>query len=246
MMSSGWFYLSNDQIRFSGRITREPIDRWLREGEGARLLVEAQRHVGFTILGRERAARRALWRSVAAAVSTQSVQRAIQAEADKYLARLAALAYSDALPHLHIDLHRLVAVPRALVDHTVFSDVVRHLESAPSVLALDRSLRLFLAARLVTEMDSALASARPRVRHPIPAWEQWSSVGVNADVAWTVPFSAGLPDRRGHFHVYEMPRSGMARKGRRKIAAAIDELDEQVSSLTRAERVDIVGRAAVA
>jgi hypothetical protein len=245
-MRSGWFYLSDGRIRFSGRITREPIDRWLRNGEGTRLVAQAQRHVGFAILGRERAARRVLWRSVDVAVSTPSVQRAIQAQADKYLARLATLAYSDALPHLHIDLHRLVAVPRALVDHTVFSDVVKHLEAEPSVLALDRSLRLFLAARLVTEMDSALASARPRVRHPVPAWEQWSSVGLNADVAWTVPFSAGLPDRRGHFHVFEMPRTGMARRGRKKIAAAIDELDAHVSSLSRAERVDIVGRAAVA
>ena len=245
-MSNGWFDLSNGRIRFRGRITREPIDRWLREGDGARLVLEERRSVGFSLLGRDRAARRALWRSVASAVSRPSVQRGIQAEADKYLARLASLAYRDALPHLHIDLHRLVAVPRALVDHTVFADVVRRLESEPAISALDRSLRLFLAARLVTEMDSALAGARPRVKRPVPAWEQWSSVGLNPDVAWTVPFSAGLPERRGHFHVYEMPRAGMPRGCRKKIAAAIDELDEQVSSLSRAERVDIVGRAAVA
>jgi hypothetical protein len=245
-MSSGWFDLSNGRIRFRGRLTREPIDRWLREGEGARLVIEIQRQIGFSILGRHRAARRALWRSVAAAVSTPSAQRAIQAEADRYLARLASLAYSDALPHLHIDLHRLVAVPRALVDHAVFADVVRRLDAEPAVCALDRSLRLFLAARLVVEMDGALAGARPRVRRPVPAWEQWSSVGLNADVAWSVPFSTGLPERRGHFHVYEMPRTGMARRSRKQIAAAIDELDAQVVSLSRTERVDIVGRAALA
>jgi hypothetical protein len=43
-----------------------------------------------------------------------------------------------------------------------------------------------------------------------------------------------------------MPRGGMARRSRKQIAAAIDELDAQVLSLSRTERVDIVGRAALA
>ena len=243
-MSTGWFRLTDGRICFRGQITRAPFDEWLRSAEGAALVARAQREMRFTLFGRERAARRAIWKAAAAGVSTPSARHAIQLEADKYLALLAGLAYTDALPHVHLDLHRLVVVPRALVDNGIFSSLAKQLDEQPSIATLDRSVRLFLAARLVSEMDSALVGARPRVGRPVPAWEQWASVGLNVEVAWTLPFSAALPERQGHFHVYEVPRGGIARRGRRKIASAIRELDAAVTALSRAERVDILGRVA--
>ena len=243
-MSTGWFRLTDGRISFRGQITRGPVDEWLRRDDGAALVARAQRDLRFTLFGRERAARRGLWKAAAAAVSDPSARHAIQLEAERYLALLAGLAYTDALPHVHLDLHRLVVVPRALVDNGIFSSLVSRLDQIPSTAALDRSMRLFLAASLVSEMDSALVGARPRVGRPVPTQEQWASVGLNVDVAWTLPFSAGLPERRGHFHLYEMPRMGLARRGRRRIAAAIADLDAAVAALSRSERVDIVGRIA--
>ena len=244
-MATRWFQFASGRILFAGSITRAPVDQWLRHGEGAALVATVQHEVRFALLGRERAARRRIWKLLAAAASDLSVRHAIQLEADRYLERLATLACLDALPHLHVDLHRLVAVPRALVDNSVFPSLVARLEEQPRIAALDRNLRLFFAARLVSDMDGALARAQPRVHRPVPTWEQWASVGLNADVAWTLPFTAAGPERNGHFHVFEMPRTGIGRRTRKRIAAAIAELDSLIAALSRAQRVEIVGRVGI-
>ena len=238
-----WFRVSAGHLQYRGRITRAPFARWTTTNEGAAVVARVAAGIRFSVLGRSGAARRRLWRALDEAVHADAVSAALALEATRYMRALATLSYSDALPRVHIALHRLVLLPRAMVTAHVRTDLYKRLASAAALAELDEPVRNFLLDQAIVEMDAALQKGVPSPRHPVQAHDEWACVGVSKGLVWVDPIWAGA-DGTGHVFMYEFPRPGMPRPKPRELAAAIGEISAGVSSLSRLQRFALVRAAA--
>jgi len=230
-----WFRVSGGRLEYRARITREPYTRWTRTAEGTAAITRVAAGLSFSLFGRRRAARRRLWRSLDAAARAQSVTNAIAAEAPRFMQVVARLAYSDGLPRAVIALHRLVVVPRAMIAGHARVGLSKRLGDIAEVAALDEAIQIFLFDQLVIEMDAALQKASASPKKPVMGHDEWSCVGVSKGVVWVDPMWAG-PDGTGHVFMYEFPRAGLARRDRKALESAIEEMAASVSSLTNLQR----------
>jgi hypothetical protein len=148
------------------------------------------------------------------------------------------VAYGDALPRAHVALHRLVLVPRALAAARARVGMVQRLGRLPEICALDAWLRNFLIDQLLTEMDIALHYAAPSAAKPVQGHGVWACVGVSGGVQWGDPIWAG-PYGTGHMFMYEFPPAGLSRKDRKALNAAVQQLEQGVSTLSRNQRFEL-------
>jgi hypothetical protein len=233
----GWFRVTGGRLEYRGRITREAFTSWTSTREGVGAVARAAGNIRFSLIGRTRSARRRLWRALEAAARRESL--AIGREAGHYMQVLASLSYATALPRTHIELHRLVVVPRSMIAGRAVNAVFDRLDSLPALADLDDDVRAFFLKQLVKEMDAALQQASPSPRRPILAQDEWACVGVNKGVVWVDPIWAG-PDGTGHVFMYEVPRAGVTRRARKAVESAIQELTASLSSLSFADRSALV------
>ena len=239
-----WFRVSNGRLEYRGRITREPFTQWTATKEGAAAVGRAAAEIRFSLFGRSRAARKRIWRALEDAARLDSVAAAIGGEASRYMEVLANLSYSEALPRVHLALHRLVLVPRTLSTGRARAALFKRLGKATALAALDEGARTFLLDQLVIEMDAALQKASPSPRQPVQAHEGWVCVGVSKGLVWGDPLWSG-PDGTGYILMYEFPRAGLPRRDRKVLEAAIAEMESSVAALSRQQRVDMVRAAAL-
>ncbi len=200
--------------------------------------------IRFSVLGRSAAARRRIWKEIEAAARAESLVAALADEATRYMHVLAALSYSDALPRVHIALHRLVLLPRAMIAGHARVALFKRLGDEPALAGLDAATRRFFLNQLVIEMDTALQQASPSPKRPVQAQDEWACVGVSKGLAWVDPLWAG-DDATGHVFMYEFPRPGMPHPTPREIDAAIAGMTAGVGTLSRLQRFAMV-RAATA
>jgi len=227
---------------YSGRIPRQRFVDWTetREGQGA-IAVVAER-VGFRLLGKRRAARRWLWRDLAAAAADDSIAVVVQDEVDRYLARLGELVYGEGLPRVTINLYRLVVVPRQLLNSVAHRSLAVRLHSEPSLTSLDcEPLLEFLCRRIVEDLDLAVAGVGPWAKRPLPAGNGWVSVGLNTSFVW---YTVDNVSRWSGYHfVFEIPREPIGRATRRVMAQAIATLEGWLPTLTQLQRTEMLRRA---
>jgi len=240
----GWFRVTQGQLEYRGRITREPFTKWTATGNGAEAVARAARGIRFSLMGRSRTARRRMWRALEDATRSEPLATAIRAEAARYMEVLADLSYADALPRAHIALHRLVLVPRAMIAGRAQSGMTARLDHAPGLSHLDEDLRIFFLNQLAVEMDDALRQAAPSPRRPVQARDEWACVGIGTGTLWVDPVWTG-PDGSGHIFMYEFPRAGLPRKERQAVEAGIRELTTASSSMSRTERFALVRSASL-
>jgi hypothetical protein len=239
-----WFRINRGRLEYRGRITREPFTTWAATGDGLEAVARVAHGIRFSILGPSRSARRRLWRALEAASRTESIVAAFRVEAACYMRLLADLSYADALPRANIALHRLVLAPRAMISGRAHKGVAERLAKAPALAGLDEAVRTFFLNQLVIEMDAALQKASPSPRRSIYATDEWSCVGVSVGTVWVDRILAG-PDGTGHVFMYEFPRQGLRRRGRKALEAAIAQMAASVSSLSRGERAALVRSASL-
>ncbi len=239
-----WFRVNRGRLEYRGRITRDPFTKWTATKDGLEAVARVARDTRFSLLGRSRRARRRIWRALEAASRVESLATAIGVEATRYMQLLASLSYADALPRAHIALHRLVLTPRAMIAGRAQAGVFERLAQAPALCGLDEAVRAFLLKQLVIEIDAALQKASPSPRRPVQAHDEWACVGVSTGMVWVDPMWAG-PDGTGHVFMYEFPREGLRRRGRKALEAAIEQMAASVSSLSRAERVTLIRSASL-
>jgi hypothetical protein len=239
-----WFRVNRGRLEYRGRITRDPFTKWTASGDGLEAVARVARGIRFSILGSSRSARRRLWRALEAASRTESIVAAFRVEATRYMQILADISYADALPRAHIALHRLVLAPRAMISGRAHAGVSERLAQAPALAGLDEALRTFFLNQLVIEMDAALQKASPSPRRSIHAHDEWACVGVSVGTVWVDRILAG-PDGTGHVFMYEFPRQGLPRRGRKALEAAIVQMAATVSSLSRGERAALVRSASL-
>jgi len=234
-----WFRVSNGRLEYRGRITREPFVRWTETKDGTAAIARVAAGIRFSLFGRSRAARRRIWRALEDASRVESLVAAVRTEAARYMEVLASLSYSDTLPRVHIALHRLVLVPRALIAGRARTQLFERLGEAPALAGLDVSARIFFLEQLVKEMDAALQIGSPSPRRPIHAHDEWACVGVSKGLVWVDPLWAGA-DGTGHVFMCELPRAGLSRRDRKAVEAAIAGMAASVSSLSARQRIAMV------
>ena len=234
-----WFRVSRGRLEYRGRITREPFMRWTETKEGTAAIARVAAGIRFSLFGRSRVARRRIWRALEDASRGESLAAAIRMEAAHYMEVLASLSYSDTLPRVHIALHRLVLVPRALIAGRARATLFARLGAAPALAGVDDSARIFFLEHLVKEMDAALQIGSPSPRRPIHAHDEWACVGVSKGLVWVDPLWTGA-DGTGHVFMCEFPRAGLSRRDRKAVEAAIAGMSASVSSLSTHERIAMV------
>jgi hypothetical protein len=239
-----WFTRSRDGLRYRGRISYAPFAEWIATPEGTGVLTSLAKAIRFAPLGRMRSARRQLWRALAATARSDSVAAALQAEADRYVALMAEIAYTDGLPCVSVERQRLVVVPRSLLNGVMKGRSETRWMAVDVVpwLGAGSPLHAFFCRQLVRELDQAVLSWRATPRRVLPTPQHWVSVGHETAFAWTVSIGSE-PAARGHHYMFEIPHRGVGWRLRRAIRTRMSELDHSISLLTREERQDILRRA---
>lgn len=238
----GWYKISGERLQYRGGIDRAPFDAWTSTPDGKAAIAAQAAHIGFRLLGRARAARRAMWRSLSTAASAGDGAAAFAAAADVYARVLSDLAYAPGLPRVHVGLRRLVLVPRALAAGRARPAVGTRLLESPAIASLDESLRAFVCEQAVIELDAAARGARPDVKRPLRL-RDWTCVGVDSSFGWVDPVWSGA-GWSGHFLVYEWPPTMLTRADRKALAQARDDLDAGINTLSRERRQQLVDAAA--
>jgi hypothetical protein len=216
---------------------------WTDTPRGQTLVRSVAQHIRFSLLGKERAARKLLWRELSAAINNDQIITLIRTEVDAYLGRLGDLAYADGLPHTGVNLHRLVVVPRVMLNTAAYRSIDTNLSAQPALASLEggEPLREFFYRRLIAEMHAAAAGAAPSPKQPLAAGQEWISVGLNSDFVWRVPFNG--PTWAGHHYVLELTRDPITRTVRKTVAERIQGFEQSLASLSRIERNEILRRA---
>ena len=240
---SAWVRYRRERACYTGRIARAPFVAWLATPEGRPTLDEAAAHVRFAFLVRTRAARR-LWRQLATAARDPNVIVIIQSEMDGYLGRLEDFAYAEGLPRATVDLHRLVLVPRVLINAAAFGSIARRLQSERAFASLEGgdAVRDFFVGTLIHHLDRAIAGATPTPKRPLAVGKDWISVGLDGAFAWRLPL-LNEPPWDGHHYLLELTRAPITRAVRKAVVTAVQRIETSLPSLSRSERNEILRRA---
>jgi hypothetical protein len=147
------------------------------------------------------------------------------------------------LPRSGVNLHRLVVVPRVLLNSAAYRSIRANLDAHPAIASLEGgdALRDFFFLRLIREIHAAIVQAEPSPKRPLAAGDDWISVGVNTNFVWRVPFDA--PAWAGHHYVLELTRDPITRTVRKAVAQRISDYEASLPSLSKVERVEILRRA---
>lgn len=238
-----WIRYRRGRVEYTGRITRPPLVAWLATPAGRTTLDQAASHLRVAVLVKPRAVR-SIWRQLAAAAGDRDVIATIQSEIDAYLGRLQQFAYAEGLPRAGVDLHRLVIVPRVLINAAAHGAIAVRLRSQRAFISggIGDALRQFFVDTLIQHLEFAIATLKPSPRHPLPLGNEWVSVGLNGAFAWRVPLQ-NEPTWDGHHYVLELTREPITRSVRKAVTAAMERMEGALPALSRTERNEILRRA---
>jgi hypothetical protein len=241
---SAWIRYSRQRFLYTGRISRAPFARWAATEEGRAVVGELAETIRFAIFGRQRAARRRLWRALTTAAKDDSVVEIVQAEAQRYLKHLGDLAYSDGLPRDTIMLRRLVAVPTVLLNGNAYGALDSYLAAHHAFSGIEGgdALRQFFILKLVDDLEACAVRLCPSIKSPVPAGRGWVIVGRNGSFDWRLPV-LNEPPWAGHHYLLELTREPITRAVRKAVAASMTAMEKALPALARLERNDILRRA---
>jgi hypothetical protein len=240
-----WFDVSDSRLAYRGRIDRRPLDAWMATAEGTAAISAVASRMRFRLLGRQRAARRQIWRELKRAARTQALGAALDSAADAFMGAMSDLAYASALPRTQVALRRIVVVPRVMIAGRARSKVSPTLLRSGAMPDVDDAIRAFFLDELITQMDSGVQRARPTPSRPVGAPQQWACVGIETSYTWVDPYWSG-PNWSGHVFLYEWPPAGLARRDRKSLEGAILDLETAIKTLSRERRHELLKTAAIA
>jgi hypothetical protein len=241
---SAWIRFSRRRFVYTGRISRAPYTRWTRTEQGRAAVSDLAATIRFAIFGRQRAARRRLWRALARAARNRDIVAIVQREAQRYLQHLGDLAHADGLPRDTVMLRRLVAVPTVLLNGNAYGALDARLAAHgafPDSEGGD-ALRQFFILKLVDDLEACAVRACPSIKTPVAAGRAWVVVGRNPSFDWRLPV-LNEPVWAGHHYVLELTREPITRAVRKAVAASMTAMEKALPSLARLERNDILRRA---
>ena|SRR5438093_5828186 len=238
-----WVGYRRGRTLYRGAISRPPFAAWLATPEGQAVLDDAASRARFRFLARARAAR-GLWRRLAQMAREPRVITTLQREMKAYFGRLQQFAYADGLPRLSVNLHRIVVVPRLLINGAAYGAIARSLRGEPAFATLDGGdpVRGFFIRTLVDHLDGAVAGAMPSPARPLTVGKEWISVGLDGAFVWRLPL-VNEPPWDGHHYLLELTREPITRDVRKQVVVAVDRIKASLPSLSRVERWEILRRA---
>jgi hypothetical protein len=235
-----WFKAEGHRLRYRGVRPVKAFEEWAADA-GRPLVDELEAKRRFSLFGKRRAVKRALWRELRAAAQREDVARAVQEGADDFVRLIGWLA-----AHVHVlprtrTLRRIVIVPRALVNGQALELFVARLSEFDAIRAFAGGplLRDFLCVQYVEQLDAAIHRQRPSIRRAIPSYEEWATIGEEREFVWRVPIFRA-PEWRGHYYVCEIPPTGLRWADRRKLRGYVEEASAELQGLSRAEREDML------
>jgi hypothetical protein len=237
-----WFHVTDGRLRYHGRVTRRPFAAWTTTRDGAAAMTGAAGRLRVPVLRRTRAVRR-IWRELNRVCRTDTFRALADAEAARFMAAFADVAYAPSLPRRQCGLRRVVIVPRTMVGSRAPRAILDRLNAAPALAALEPSVRTFLCEHLIREMAAALVRSKPSPRHPVLAREGWVLVGLDDRFVWVDPLWCGR-DWLGHAVMFEMPPAGLSRRDRKDLEDAVRHLESGLPLMTRIQRDGTVRAAA--
>ena len=238
-----WYKVSDGRVVYSGRISRERYATWTLTKAGTQAIEAVAKGIGFRLFGRVRAARARVWRELSAIARSEDGRVALQAAADLYGRTISTLAYAQGLPRAAVGLRRLVLVPRALVAGRARAAVAARLTQCAALADRPLAERDFLFEAVLAEVDAAIRAARPSVKRPVRAPDDWGCVGADTRFAWVDQYWSGT-GWSGHWFMYELPRQPLSRADRKAIERAVEELHAGLGTLSRERRQALVRLAA--
>lgn len=238
----GWVIRQRSALKYSGRLPPpRTFDRWA-EAEGRAVVAAVASKRWFALFGKRRAAKREIWRELRRLAESAALAEEIDAAVAAYGGAIGGFALDrPSLPRAAIDFRRVIVIPRALYNTWALDLMTTRLKRRLEIATLKGGPELasYFCFELLSAIDTALMASSPSVRHPLQASTEWSIVGVNARLVWSIPFRQG-PDWRGHYVIYEMPRDGLTRARRKQLAACIESLDTSISELSRLRKSAIL------
>lgn len=240
-----WYKVSDGRLRYRGRVTKGPFTAWTATPEGTTAIDAEAKKIRFSLIGRQRAAKRRLWRELQSVIVEPWMQRALHAEPDHYLSVWAGLAYAPALPRVQVNLRRLVAVPRTMIAARALSGLTARLLAHPAFAALDAPLRSFFCSAVIAEMDAALRRAKPSPRRPARSREAWACIALDDRFTWVDPLWSGR-EWQGHVLLFEMPEPGLSRRERRELETVVENLQASIAGMSFVHRDATVRSASAA
>lgn len=236
--------LSRGRPRYTGQVARRAFTAWADSPEGRRVLDRVASGIRFAPFGKVRAARGRVWRQLAEAARAETVAANVQRELDAYLPRIERLAYAPDLPRLNVELRRMIAVPRLLLNAETYRRLDLALQGQPVFAGTveGRPLRDWFLLTLISSLEAAVIGARPSPWRPLPSGGDWITVGVNEQFEWRIPFEcAAWP---GHYYVLELRRIPITRAVRKAARDAIAGMEESLASLSGLQRTTMLRTAA--
>lgn len=229
-------------LTYSGRLPRpHSFDNWA-DTEGRTVVTALASKRWFSVLGKRRAAKREIWRELQRLGESGTLTGSIHAAVAEYGDRMENFALERSnLPRASVDLRRLFVIPRALYNASALDRLTARLRTRSEVAALKGgpTLMPYFCFELLSAIDNAILASPPSVRRPLRAGSEWSILGVNTQMVWSVPFRPG-PDWRGHYFVYEAAPDRLTRARRKELRASIELLDSGVSELSRLRKSAIL------
>ncbi|HET7698418.1 MAG TPA: hypothetical protein VFK57_22075 [Vicinamibacterales bacterium] len=235
----GWYRVRDGRVMFTGALTRDPYTAWIATRDGSAAIQAVAKTIGFRLFGRVRAARKRVWREMAAAAASEDGRAALQAAADLYVRSISTLAYAQALPRTTVELRRLVLVPRTLAAGRARTTAIPRLLQCRAFAERPAAEREFLFETALNEIDAAMRSAKPSIQRPVRAADEWVCVGADTRFAWVDQYWSG-PGWSGHWFVYELPRQPLSRTSRKAFDRAVEQLNAGLATLSRERRQALV------
>lgn len=240
-----WFEIRDERLRYRGRIDRAPYAAWVDSAEGKKAIDAVAARLRFRLFGKRRAAKREVWRALKHAAEHEPLRSALQGAADEYGRALGELPYGSGLPRTQVALRRIVVVPRVMMAARARARVGTRVLQSGGMPDVDDTVRAFFLDELVAQIDAAVRRRRPSPSRPLRGAQEWTCIGVDTEYVWVDPYWSG-PGWFGHLFMYEWPAAGIARRDRKALEAAVEELRIGLGVLSRQNRHELVKAAAIA
>ncbi len=240
-----WIRVSQGLPSYSGRLPAPASYAAWARGPGAELVARAAARRRFTLVGRTRTARNELWAELQHAAEKGLLAESIRESVRHFTTAPGMVAVAPVnLPRAFVEGRRVVVVPRVTCIARAFNAMASGLDHHPAVAALGggAALRDFFYNELVSAIDTAVIEASSDMHRPMPTGEGWYVVGFEPSVSWFVPVLGG-PERRGHFYVYEAPRSPVKQWPFKSLESRVRELRAATAALSRVARDEMLRNA---
>ena len=225
-----WIKVAGKGLEYAGKITQaEDFEEWTLQ-QGKALVEKVALEQGFKVFGTNRA-KKMLWEELEKSATSNALKAAFQDEVKDYQKIPGRLASTASYFPKSGGYPSVVVVPRFLINLVASKNIRAHLGNADELARLkDESMKEYLFAQLVREMDKTLASIHPTSKDPFPSDGNWLFVGFDESYRWR-------PDTElGHYLLCEPTEGKISRSDKKDVDDKISNLESSLGKMSSEEK----------